>query len=100
MSTDKVDALEVWASAAMELVMHVAELHARNSMYNTKILHDAWNAKQQELRAYLRTQPEGYRMVPVEPTPAILACIELEWIANGSARKNYASLIAAAQEGK
>lgn len=60
---DKVDALEAWASAAMELVMHVAELHTRNSMYNTKTLHDAWNAKQQELRAYLRTQPEGYQLL-------------------------------------
>ena len=52
------------------------------------------------LIAHLRTTPEGYVLVPVDPTIAILACIEIEWLANGSARTNYASLIAAAQEGK
>lgn len=93
MSTDKVDAREAYLAEAKRLLSRAMFAVAACDSDAMKLAGDA-------VMEHLRTQPEGYRMVPVEPTPAILACIELEWIANGSARKNYASLIAAAQEGK
>ena len=103
MSTNKVDArgaLEAWACTAMEMVTHVAELHARASRYNTETLRCAMLAKKGELRAFLSTQPEGYVLGPVEPTGA-MGSAGFRAVEDGAGVACvYKAMIAAAQEGK
>lgn len=60
--------IEAWVQRANDIATHIAELQARVVMYNTETLHNAWKKQKDALDAHLRTTPEGYRLVPVEPT--------------------------------
>lgn len=65
------DKIEAWVQRANAIATHIAELQARVVMYNTEILHNAWKEQKAALDSHLRTTPEGYRLVPVEPTDAM-----------------------------
>lgn len=66
------DKIEAWVQRANDIATHVAELQARVAMYDTETLHNAWKRQKEALLAHLRTTPEGFRLVPVEPTEAML----------------------------
>lgn len=64
------DKIEAWVQRAIEL----ADLYGKasyQSLENHGELGDSFD-EEQALRAHLRTTPEGYRLVPVEPTPGKL----------------------------
>ena len=66
------DKIEAWVQRANDIAAHIAELQARLVMYDTQTLHNAWKEQKAKLEAHLRTTPEGFVLVPVEPTEAML----------------------------
>lgn len=84
---------EAWVEQMMGIVTHISELHSRYVNYNTKALHDTWTAKKDELHAHLRNHPavvpEGFVLVPVEPTEAMIESARLKW--NERMQKRIAS---------
>ena len=97
MSTDKADAME---ASPLESSAH------RKKMYNCAIFLEEPACT--ELRKCLsfidalmaRTQPDGYVLAPVEPTPAMSAAGFIVSEAEHDPAGVYRAMIAAAQEGK
>ena len=101
MSTDKVDAREAYLAEAKRL----AQLHACEKALESLKSDDAPDSEKtlHTLMEHLRTQPEGYVLVPVEPTDAMARAALSEALKNSvqiNGCNYYRVMIAAAQEGK
>lgn len=62
------DKIEAWVQRAMVLSRHCQDAWGRIDFGEQ----DNDEAERAELEAHLRTTPEGFRLVPVEPTEAML----------------------------
>ena len=107
MSTDKVDAREAWITKGDRLNLAVASAAHDNGYVvgrGGRAVNSAWykilSDARKSLSDHLRTTPEGYVLVPVEPTGA-MGSAGFRAVEDGAGVAGvYKAMIAAAQEGK
>jgi hypothetical protein len=108
------DKIEAWRQEAERLCVNLVS--RRFAMADTDLPDDEFMAAPlryqetlAEFRAHLRTTPEGYRLVPVEPTDAMLQAeidavsdywFDYEGLGNGTeaTKIGYKAMLAASQE--
>ena len=106
MSTDKVDAREQWIATVKKFIEDIrrADWNSRSFSGREDDFRELANQRTSDLLAHLRTQPEGYVLVPVEPTLAMCEAGRdanpLQFSITSDSRLIYKAMIAAAQEGK